>query len=395
MTLRFMSRMALSVISVAAWGQTPHRPPEGIFAPGLRSPEVSAGGGVTFRLRAPNAREVLVALAERLPMQKDAEGVWSLTTGPLPPDFYPYSFVVDGVTIADPSNPLLKTTVMGGSQSIVHVPGPSSLSWEMNPVPHGAVIHHFFHSEVTGDDRDFWVYTPPGYDPESRTEYPVLYLLHGLSDDASAWTTAGRANVILDNLIAQGKAQPMIMVNPLGYGVPHPEAGLAPILNNAEQNREGFSKSLLTEIIPMVEKMYRVAKDRNARAIAGLSMGGEQALTIGLNHADEFAYIAGLSSALVMLNRGPLNPGALAAVDRALLPKAFPAVDVKLNPRLRLLYIACGTGDTLVGVNRQFKDWLKSKDVRFQDVETPGAHTWMVWRRNLTEFAPLLFQAKK
>ena len=389
--------LALSLCGAALWAQAP--PPArargGIFDPALRSPEVSAEGRVTFRLRAPNAKQVQVSLTERYTMDQDDRGFWAFTTPPLPPDFYPYTFIVDGVTIADPGNPMLKTTVMGGGQSIVHVPGPPSLSWEINDVPHGVVSHHFFHSKVTGDDRDFWVYTPPGYDPKGRTEYPVLYLLHGLSDDASAWTTAGRANVILDNLIAQGKAKPMIMVNPLGYGVPHPENGLAPILADAGRNREGFTESLLTEIIPVVEKTYRVAKDRDHRAIAGLSMGGEQALSIGLNHADEFAYVAGLSSALVMLRSGPLTPVVPQPVDTAILQKAFPGVDAKLNSRLHLLYIACGTEDTLLGVNRQFKDWLKSKDVEFQNVETKGAHTWMVWRRNLTDFAPLLFQSKK
>lgn len=333
MTFQSTSLVVLSLATAASWGQAPppNRSPGGIFGPTLRSPEVSADGRVTFRFRAPNAKQVLVALTQRVPMQKDEQGVWTLTTDPMPPDFYPYSFVVDGVTIADPGNPLLKTTVMGGSQSLVHVTGPGTLSWETNEVPHGVVIHEFFHSKITGDDRDFWVYTPPGYDPKGRTEYPVLYLLHGLSDDASAWTTAGRANVILDNLIAQGKAKPMIMVNPLGYGVPHPEAGLAAILSNGEQNRQGFSDSLLGEIIPLVEKNYRVAKGRNNRAIAGLSMGGEQALTIGLNHADDFAYVAGLSSALVMLRSGPLTPGEPQTVGTSLLQKAFPAVSAKLN----------------------------------------------------------------
>ena len=148
-------------------------------------------------------------------MLKDSAGVWSLTTEPLEPDFYTYSFVVDGVRMTDPVNPLLKYNLLN-SDSEVHVPGPQSLPWEINDVPRGTLHHHFFRSKVAEDDRDFWVYTPPDYDPKARTRYPVLYLLHGFSDDASAWSTVGLANVILDNLIARRQARPMIIVMPLG-----------------------------------------------------------------------------------------------------------------------------------------------------------------------------------
>ena len=173
----------------------------------MLSPEVSTDRRVTFRFRAPNAKEVFLARegAQRLPMQKDEQGVWSVTTDPLEPDFYGYSFIVDGVALIDPLNALIKPNFLY-AQSMVHVPGPSSLSWETNNVPHGEVHHHFFKSSVVGDDRDYYVYSPPGYDPNAKKLYPVLYLLHGFSDDASGWSAVGRANVILDNLIAQGKA---------------------------------------------------------------------------------------------------------------------------------------------------------------------------------------------
>ena len=157
--------------------------------------------------------------AKPAPMQKDDQGVWSLTTAPLTPDFYGYSFVADGVGLIDPSNPSMKPNLLH-TQSQVHVPGPASLPWEIGDVPHGLVHHHFYKSGVVGDERDFYVYTPPGYDPKAKRSYPVLYLLHGFSDDASGWTAVGRANVILDNLIAQGKAKAMMMVMPLGYGAP-------------------------------------------------------------------------------------------------------------------------------------------------------------------------------
>jgi enterochelin esterase-like enzyme len=357
--------------------------------PTVKSPEVSADGHITFRLRAPNAQEVFVNFSGRTAMTKDDQGVWSVTTAKAyEPDYYGYTFIVDGVTLPDPSNPAVKSSVTGGFECLVHVPGPSSLSWEWNDVPHGAVSHHFYHSAIVGDDRDFYVYTPPNYN--ARTKYPVLYLLHGLSDDASGWTTAGRANVILDNLIAQGKAKPMIMVNTLGYGVPDAWRSLGPVLSEPEKQFGNFSKSVLDEVMPMVEKDYSVATGRNSRAVAGLSMGGAETFYIGLNHMDKFSYIAGMSSAFVMYPGAGGGRGA--PLSSSVFTNAFPNLDAAAAAKLNLLYIACGTDDGLLGVNRQFKEFLKSKNIPFQDVETPGAHTWMVWRRNLTEIAPLLFR---
>src|SRR5215467_7822746 len=179
----------------------------------VQSPEVHADRTVTFRFRAPNAKEVSLGLegAKGVPMQKGEQGVWSATTGPLEPDFYDYSFSVDGVDLHDPSNPEVTPNLISVSNE-VHVPGPASLPWEVNDVPHGALHRHFYKSGVVGDNRDFYVYTPPAYDPAAPTLYPVLYLLHGFSDDARGWAAVGRANVILDNLIAQGKAKPMLLV---------------------------------------------------------------------------------------------------------------------------------------------------------------------------------------
>ncbi len=213
------------LVGAAAWGRTPSqsRPRAFTIGPGVHSPEVDSEGRVTFRYRAPNAKEVVVFRdgGSPLPMKMDDQGVWTATTEPLAPDFYPYSFVVDGAITPDPANPSLKPMYkIALGQSVVHVPGPASLSWEWNDVPHGTVTNHFYKSGIIGDDRNFYVYTPPNYDPHRKQPYPVLYLLHGFSDDASAWTTVGRANVILDNLIAQGKAKPMLIVNTLGYGVP-------------------------------------------------------------------------------------------------------------------------------------------------------------------------------
>ena len=380
------------VAATVAWGQnTPGRGARA--AAPVKSPEVSADRRVTFRLRAPNAKEVVVTgAAGRLQMQKDDQGVWSITTEPLEPEIYGYAFSVDGATFSDPGNPLLKPNFKAGGQSLVRVPG--AVSWEPAGGPRGVISHHFYKSAVVGDDRDFYVYTPPNYDPNRKEPYPVLYLLHGLGDDASGWLTTGAANIILDNLIAQGKAKPMIMVNTLGYGAPEMVAGGGRGGMNGPgvmvKNNEYFAKALIEEVIPQVEKSYRSSKDRKDRAIAGLSMGGAEALFTALNHVDRFAWVASFSGAFVMWNSS-IGPGA-PPVDAAVFAKRFPTLDAKAASQLRLLWISCGVSDGLIGVNRQFKDWLKTKNIQFKDLEHPGAHTWSVWRHNLTDLAPLLFQ---
>jgi enterochelin esterase-like enzyme len=354
---------------------TPPRPP----AP-LVSPEVHADGSVTFRFRAPNALDVKLARegTEPVAMQKDEQGVWSVTTAPLSPDYYGYSVIADGVRSIDPSNHLLKPNLLA-TENAVHVPGPPSLPWELNDVPHGEIHHHFYKSTAAGDDRDYYVYTPPGYDPASKKTYPTLYLLHGYSDDASGWTAVGHMNVILDNLIAQGKAKPMIVVMPLGYGtmeIIQLGWGSWGHTDVRDRNFGNFREALLTEVMPQVESEYRITKDRNARAIAGLSMGGSESLLTGLNNLDKFAWVGAFSSGGIPDD----------------FQKNFPALDAKANQQLHLLWIACGTEDRLIAVNRNLREWLKTKGVKATEIETPGMHTWMVWRRNLSEFAPLLFQ---
>jgi enterochelin esterase-like enzyme len=351
-------------------------------SPALVTPEVHSDTSVTFRFRAPNAQEVSVrreGATDPLPMQKDDQGVWTVNTPPMPPDYYGYSIIVDGQRTIDPYNSLLKPNLLS-TENMVHVQGEKSLPWELNDVPHGEVHHHLYRSTVANDDRDFYVYTPPAYDQTSKRTYPVLYLLHGYSDDASGWTAVGRANVILDNLIAQGKAKPMIVVMPLGYGTMEMvRVGWGGISNHPEvreQNLTKFREALLTEVLPRVESEYRVDKDRKARAIAGLSMGGSESLMTGLNNIDKFAWI------------GAFSAGGLSQP----FDKDFPELDAKANQELKVLWIACGTEDRLIAANRNLREWLKQKGINHTDIETPGMHTWMVWRRNLAEFAPLLFR---
>jgi enterochelin esterase-like enzyme len=374
------SCFSLSMLGAVAMAQK-NQPAQTLPPPAvLISPEVHADRSVTFRFRAPNAKQVQIDLEGALPvaMQKDGQGLWSVTSEPLAPDYYGYSFVADGVRLMDPSNSLLTPNLLT-PENYVHVPGPSSLPWELNDVPRGAIHHHFYKSTVASDERDYYVYTPAGYDPAGKQTYPVLYLLHGFSDDASGWTAVGHANVILDNLIAEQKATPMIVVMPLGYGImdfvrlgwtawDHTE--------KRDRNFKKFSETLLTEVMPRVEGEYLTRKDRNARAIAGLSMGGSESLLTGLNNLDKFSWIGAFSSGGIPED----------------FQKDFPALDAKANQQIRLLWIACGTEDHLITLNREFREWLKTKSIRHIDIETPGQHTWMVWRRNLAEFAILIFR---
>ncbi len=395
MTFRTVILLALAGAS-NLWSQPAPAPARGGPPAAVRSPEVSADGRVTFRLRAPNAKEASVTgLGRPLPMQKDEQGVWSATTDPLKPDLYTYAFSLDGATFTDPGNPLFKTSYGSAGQSMVRVAGPEI--WIPSSGPRGVIAHHFYKSALIGDDRDFYVYTPPNYDANRAEPYPVLYLLHGLGDEASAWLNVGAANVILDNLINQGQARPMIMVNTLGYGNPDgPRGAMNPSMIS------NFAKALVEEVMPQVEKAYRVSRDRNQRAIAGLSMGGAEAAYTGLTYLDRFAYIASFSGAFVMWPRANPDPQAAAgrggrgprSMEPADFEKAFPNLNSSANAQLRLFWIACGEDDGLNNVNRQFKSWLKSKDVRFTDVEIPGfAHVWPLWRRNLAEIAPMLFAA--
>jgi enterochelin esterase-like enzyme len=344
----------------------------------LVTPEVHADNSVTFRFRAPNAQDVKLARegTDPVAMQKDDQGVWSVTTAPLTPDYYGYSILVDGVHMLDPNNHRLVPNFLTPG-SALYIPGSSP--WDATDVPHGVIHHHFYKSAVAEDDRDYYVYTPPGYDPKANTTYPVLYLLHGFSDDASGWTAVGHANVIFDNLIAQAKIKPMIVVMPLGYGTMEMIRlgwGAWGHTDVRDKNFTNFRAALLTEVMPRAESEYRISNDRNSHAIAGLSMGGSESLLTGLNNLDKFAWIGAFSSGGIPEE----------------FEKDFPALDAKANSQIRLLWIACGTEDHLIEVNRKFREWLKTKGVQHTDIETPGMHTWMVWRRNLTEFSQLLFK---
>jgi enterochelin esterase-like enzyme len=368
----------------------------------VRSPEVGADRRITFRLRAPNAKEAAVTIGgSRLAMQKDDQGVWSVTSEPMAPDIYVYAMVVDGTTIPDPSNRRFQTS-FGSHQTIVAVPGP--MAWLPRPgVPRGAIARHSYHSAMANDDREFLVYTPPGYDVRRSRAYPVLYLLHGLGDDAERWMGGGGAGTILDNLIAEGKAVSMVVVTPLGYGTNQGPGG-----GRGQENVVGFSRILLDEVMPMVGRTYHVSKESAQRAIAGLSMGGAEALYVGLNNLDKFGSVASFSGALMLMPGAAMQPqppsatppapgargrGGSQMLDASTFSKVFPKLDARANSQIRLLWIVCGTTDGFIGQHRLFRDWLTSKGIRFSELEVPEmGHVWPLWRQNLTDLAPRLFQ---
>jgi enterochelin esterase-like enzyme len=332
------------------------------------SPEVRPDRRVTFRLRAPEATRVGVVRLAHSPSQGMRDGVtllmtrqgdiWSATSEPLTPDIYTYQFHIDGQTQNDPSNSMFVEEFSGDQTSKFSIPG---VLWTDKGAPAGAFSRHKYQSSILGGDEEYAVYTPPGYDARRRDPYPVLYLLHGAGDNAATWVTNGGIDITLNNLIAQRRAVPMIVVMPLGYGT----AGAA-------QNADKFEQMLLREIIPRIEQTYHVSREAVKRAIAGVSMGGGQAASIGLRHPETFSAVGLFSAA------------------RPLDVQALP-----LDPsRLKLVFITCGTEDVVWSdAGQQLAAALKGKGIRVVATEAKAlGHVWPVWRRGAADFFQLVFQ---
>ena len=293
----------------------------------LVSPEIHSDRRVTFRVKAPNAKEVafLADWGAREPMKKAAGGVWTFTTDPIPPSTYIYSFELDGVPIVDPVNPIVKLRARG-SASLLTVPGSPPALWDLRQVPHGSVTAEWQPSEVLSHHPIVTVYTPPSYRNSPKMTYPVLYLLHGNNDTPVGWTMVGKANLIADNLIAEGKVEEMIIVMPFGHAVPYSSSPEA-----RRNNTALFESYLFGEVIPLIEDRYRVKEGREHRALAGLSMGGAQATQIGFLNLDTFSTVAAFSG-----------------VTSADLAERMPAVfrdSAATNKLLAKVFIACGLQD--------------------------------------------------
>ncbi|MAF11068.1 esterase [Candidatus Poribacteria bacterium] len=334
------------------------------------SPEIHADRTATFRLAAPNASEVTLSASfvegGKAAMERDEDGVWALTVGPLAPDIYGYSLDVDGLSVLDLAN-------HGGRlgrwpESLFLVRGDTPRAYEQGDAPRGVVHVHRYASESLGMIRGLHVYTPPGYSPD--VTYPVLYLLHGYGDTDTGWTTLGRAHIIADNLLAAGKIGPMVIVMPHGHAAP---ADLT--VDDWRGPRGGFETDLLADILPFISANYSVATDVERTGIVGLSMGGGQSLRVGLTQLDTFGWIGGFSSATPEEDLEEAFADALSRPDRP-----------------RLLWIGCGTDDFLYERNTAFLAWLSENDVPHTAHISGGGHSWSVWRSYLEEFLPLVFR---
>ncbi|HEX4948644.1 MAG TPA: alpha/beta hydrolase-fold protein, partial [Blastocatellia bacterium] len=357
-----LALLALLLFAVASFAQTP--PPDGLV-----SPEVHADGKVTFRIRAPKAAEVTLfgdwmPVGSKHPMTKDAEGVWSTTISGIEATIHLYSFTVDGVTMADPVNPRIKLR-QRTSASLVEIPAKGA-PWEVRDVPHGSVDVNWLRTPViNGETRQVFVYLPPGYEKNPKQRYPVLYLLHGSGDTAESWTQVGATNLILDNLIAEKKAKPMIVLMPLGHAVPFGSPR-----EIAVRNVPLMEEYVLKDLMPWAEAKYRIASGRQDRAMAGLSMGGGQTFAIGFGHLDLFSAIGVFSSA----------PGQ----DWATKNKAVLEDAKSTNAKLNVFWYGVGDKDPVFTRAKEASDLFNKHQIRHTfRVYEGGLHTWPIWRRCL------------
>ncbi len=350
--------------------------------------EVSADGHITFRLLATNAQSVRVSAGDILgtgsgiTLEKNASNIWEATIGPVIPGEYRYHFIVDGLQVVAPRNPATTDTETTSESndaiwSLVNVPGSELM--DTRNVPHGAVATVTYFSKALNRPRRMHIYTPPGYE-ENSARYPVFYLLHGSGDSDDAWSTVGRAGFIMDNLIADGKAKPMVVVMPAG----HTSARFRPPGTNGPA-RDEFQEDFLGDVMPYVESHYRVLNDQSHRAIAGLSMGGGQTLGAAFATLDKFAYIGVFSSGVL---GGPGARGAPTWEDRhkAVLDNA----DLKKN--VKLIWFSTGKEDRVLPNSQATVDMLKKHGFEAVFIESPYGHVWINWRNYLGQFAPQLFQ---
>lgn len=360
------------------------RGPQG---PQVTSPEVTAGRQITFRIHAPRAESIRLVAGDipgvgmGLPLTKGTNDIWQIKLPPVMPGAYRYHFSVDGVPVIDPRNPATSES-NNNTWSLVTVPGADFM--EVKDVPHGAVSMVTYFSSSLNRFRRMHVYTPPGYE-SGRGRYPVFYLLHGAGDSDASWSSVGRAGFILDNLIAVSKAKPMIVVMPAGHAGPFRMGG-------ARRGADEFSKDFLTDIMPYVERNYRVHTDRANRALAGLSMGGGQTLNVGIPHLDRFAYLGVFSSGIFGIAGPRRGDGDAPAEPTFEEQHRDTLADAQLKAGLRVFWFATGREDFLLETSRATVALFKKHGFEPVYKETEGAHTWIVWREYLNEFAPQLFQ---
>ncbi len=392
MAVAILTRFALTCTAPAQPAAQPprFRGPQG---PQVVSPEVSADRHITFRILAPKAEAVqltgsdIPGNGQGAEMTKGDNGVWEVTLGPVDPGAYRYNFNVDGVSVIDPRSPSISES-NNNVWSLVYVPGADFM--DTKDVPHGSVAEVTYFSKTLQRFRRMHIYTPPSYE-SGKGKYPIFYLLHGAFDCDDSWTSVGRAGFILDNLIAAGKAKPMVVVMPAGHTGPFwfgRRGGAAP-----RPPVDEFVQDFLNDIMPYAEKNYRVYADQPHRAIAGLSMGGAQTLNIAVPKPKEFAYVGVFSSGIFGITGG--GPGGAPGADAGPTweEQNKEALDnPELRKGLKLLWFATGKEDFLIETSRATVDMLKKHGFDVVYTGSPGGHTWINWRNYLNEFAPQLFQ---
>jgi enterochelin esterase-like enzyme len=376
----------LLALVLSAQGQQP--PPADTTVPptnigGAQYPRITPDLRVVFGIKAPDAQKVEFGFysPRRFPATRDAAGFWTATSDPVVPGFHYYRVFIDGAEVSDPASQTFYGT--GKDASGIEIPEKGVDFYLPKDVPHGDVRERWYRSKTTGAWRRVYVYAPPGYDTERDARYPVLYLQHGAGEDERGWSNQGRMAFIMDNLIAERRSVPMLVVMEKGYAT---RAGEMPSPNPGRMSN-AFEDVLTRDLIPYIDATYRTRPDRDHRALAGLSMGGFQAYSIGLNHPDLFSSIGGFSGAGGGFGGTPFDPktaynGVMAD------PEAF-------NRRMRVLFLSIGTaeGQRLQDSVRRFHDALEKAGIKTVFYESPGTdHEWLTWRRSLHEFAPLLFR---
>ena len=351
-----------------------------MFSGKVISPDYGENGRVTFRLRAPKATKVEFEgqmIEGTREMTKDDKGIWSVTLTDVVPDIYPYSFIVDGTKIADPANMHIFPNE-GYKASLADIKGPQPDWQDLQDVPHGKMTYTYYYSGAVGFDRPVCIYTPAGYDPASKERYPVLYLIHGMTDTQETWFKVGRVNNILDNLIAAGLAEKMLVVMP--YANPYPEMmrrGKTTVYNPLDT--ELTTKEFMESVIPFIEANYTVRTDADSRAIAGFSLGGRQTLACGLGNPDAFHYVCAFAPAVF----GP-------EISDNFVNGTYADASV-LNDSLKLLWLSCGTSDFLYQSSLELERNFKERGIRHTTMYPGGGHTWMNCRDYITEVFKLLF----
>ncbi len=336
---------------------------------------------VVFKVNAPEAKRVQIDLMKLYDMQKDATGIWTVTTEPQEPGFHYYSLVIDDVKVADPAS---KTFFgMGRMASGIEIPEAGADFYSIKNVPHGDIRNVSYFSKVTNSWRNLNIYTPPGYDENSNKKYPVLYIQHGGGEDESGWAVQGRTNVVLDNLIAEKKAEPMLVVIPNG-NVTRPGENFT---GYSEQAMQAFKEELLENIIPFVESKYKVKTDRENKALAGLSMGGGQSFYTGLRNTDIFANVGIFSSGLF----GGIPQSGSSFDPEKIIPGILTDAE-SFNKKLDVFYISVGEQDQRIDATKKLIGVFKDKGLKVHFSSFPGGHEWQVWRKSLHDFAQKLFK---